>query len=167
MIIIHGDKNQGKTTQLKRIIDILKSNNKTVAGFYSEKIRKDNKVMGYDLLTITQNEQFPFLSINTSKEQEKIGKFSINKVAFEIGNSEIKKAILAKVDYIVIDEVGKLELDNKGWYDSINKLYLNFTNEIIFCVRTEFVQSIIDKFNFNKVILITALEKDISSILKK
>ena len=165
MILIHGDKNQGKTTQLKRVIDLLKSNNKTVAGFYSEKISKNNIVLGYDLLTISKNVKTPFLNINTSLEKETIGVFSINNSAIEIGNSEIEKAILKNVDYIVLDEVGKLELNNKGWYNSINKLLFNFSNEIIFCVRTEFVQSIIEKFNLKKVVLIETSEKDISNIL--
>jgi len=167
MIIIHGDKNQGKTTQLKRIIDLLKSNNKTVAGFYSEKISKDDIVLGYDLLTISENVKTPFLNINTSKNKETIGRFSINNSALEIGNYEIEKAILKNVDYIVLDEVGKLELDNKGWHDAIIKLHSNFSNEIIFCVRTEFVESIIEKFNFKNVILITTSEKDILFFLNK
>jgi len=60
IIIISGNKNQGKSSLIKKIIKLLEQNNKTFAGFYAEKIIYDDLVFGYDMITLPKKKRFPF-----------------------------------------------------------------------------------------------------------
>ena len=151
MIIIHGKINQGKTTRIKEIISYLKENNKTIGGFYAEKIIQNKQVIGYDMVLISTNESFPFLRLSGTENQQKIGPYYINDFTLVEGTNQIKKSIINKVDVIIIDEVGKLELHNKGWFIALEKLFTTFTGEIILAVRTDFVKKIIQKWNLKEV----------------
>ena len=153
MIIIHGNKNQGKTTQVKRVIKHLLNKNKTIMGFYSEKIIINDIVIAYDLITVPQNEKYPFLN-SIKKNKQQIGSFFIDKHAITKGFSQIEKAIINNTDYVIIDEVGKLELDNKGWNIAIEKLLYEFKGEIILSIRTEFIEEIIEKWKLKNIKLI-------------
>ena len=144
--IIKGDKNQGKTTLIKSKVANLLAQGKHVVGFYSEKIIHKEIVIGYDLVTIPQMEKISFLRIDVESSQ-KIGPFYINNKALNRGLSQIKMAIKSKVAIIVLDEVGKLELNDKGWAIGIQKLINEFEGEIILSVRAGFVEQVIVKWN--------------------
>ena len=166
MIIISGHKNQGKTTQIKHIIEILHKKTKTIAGFYSEKVLKDNYIVGYDVVSIPKNEKFRFLRIVGDEKQQKIGPFYIDDFTLAEGIIQIKKAIINQVDYLIIDEVGKLELNNKGWYAALERAFVEFKGEIILAVRTEFVDKVIQKWQLKKVQIIGTSEKEVTGIFE-
>ncbi len=155
MIIIHGDKNKGKTTKVKALIEELISQNKSISGFYSEKVISNNQIAGYDLVTVADDKTYPFLTVKPIKNAIKIGRFYIDKKAIQTANQIIQKAIKDKVDYIIIDEVGQLELDEQGWFNIINILNTSYYGTLIFCIRTEFVKQVIQKWSFDNITFIS------------
>lgn len=58
-----------------------------------------------------------------------------------------------------MDEVGKLEVAGKGWFDSIQKLHLQAGLVQLWVVRTKFVPIIIEKFGLEDPLVLT-LETD-------
>ncbi|HQI44192.1 MAG TPA: hypothetical protein PK949_08765, partial [Dysgonamonadaceae bacterium] len=48
---------------------------------------------------------------------------------------------------LMIDEIGKLELDGGGWYDELSSLPLEKELFIILSVRFEFLYDVIHKWN--------------------
>jgi nucleoside-triphosphatase THEP1 len=165
--IISGNKNQGKTTQIKRIVSQLQKSKKKVMGFYSEKVIKDNNIVGYDIVTIPYKEKFKFLRMIGSEKQQRIGPFYIDDFALAEGVIQIKKAIINQVDYLIIDEVGKLELTNKGWYAALERAFSQFKGEIILAVRTEFVEKVIQKWQLKNVQIIGTLDIEFSAFINK
>ena len=165
MIIISGHKNQGKTTQIKRFIDFLQEKQQTIVGFYSEKVINNNKIVGYDIVNIPDNEKFKFLRMVGNEKQQKIGPFYIDDFALAEGVIQIKKAIINQTAFLIIDEVGKLELNNKGWYAALERAFAQFKGEIILAVRTEFIEKVIQKWHLKNVQIIGTSENDFSSIL--
>jgi nucleoside-triphosphatase THEP1 len=167
MIIINGYKNQGKTTQVKRFIDFFHKKKKSFAGFYSEKVIKDNNIVGYDIVTIPDKEKFKFLRMIGSEKQQRIGPFYIDDFALAEGVIQIKKAIINQVDYLIIDEVGKLELTNKGWYAALERALSQFKGEIILAVRTEFVEKVIQKWQLKNVQILGTSDIEFSAFINK
>ncbi|MDD5696153.1 MAG: nucleoside-triphosphatase, partial [Bacteroidales bacterium] len=61
IFIISGALDQGKTTQIIKILDTLKAKNISAGGIFSPKIIENNAVIGYDVVDITTGEQTRFL----------------------------------------------------------------------------------------------------------
>jgi len=167
MIIISGNKNEGKTTQIKRVVSYLKEKGITIGGFYSEKVLENNIVVGYDIVMVDTNKSYPFLRLKGENTQPKIGDFYINEFTLAEGVKQLKKAIDDKVKTVFIDEVGKLELNNNGWAVAIEKLINNYKGKLILAIRTDFVNKIIKKWKFDEVYQYGISENDYKQIILK
>jgi len=78
----------------------------------------------------------------------KIGKFYILPKGLEKGES-ILKTINPK-EIVIIDEIGKLELNEKGWYKQFNDIVENSQNTVIISVRNKFVEDVKLKWNLSE-----------------
>lgn len=167
MIIISGNKNEGKTTQIKRVASYLKQKGIAIGGFYSEKVLENNTLVGYDIVMVDTNKSYPFLRLKGDETQQKIGDFYIDGFSLAEGIKQIKKAIDNKVETIFIDEVGRLELNNSGWAFAIEIVLNNYNGKIILAIRTDFVNKIIKKWKLEDVYEYGILENDFKKIISK
>ncbi len=105
-IFLTGRPGIGKTTIIKEWIKRLGK----VEGFYTEEIRKNNKRVGFKIITFNGREGI--LASTESSGKFKVGSYRVNlKDLEEIGVSSIKEALSNKdIRVIIIDEIGKMEL---------------------------------------------------------
>ena len=120
--ILTGTVGQGKTTHVKEIIKKVKSKNISIGGIYSQRIIENNTTIGYDIINISKGIQSPFLRITENEGLQKIGRFCILPEGLEMGIKAIEESRNTNIHLTIVDEVGKLELENKGWASEIDKL---------------------------------------------
>ena len=147
--IITGSKHSGKTTELLKIIEKMQLSKKKVAGIISRGTFKNNKRHSFFVQDIESKNEQLLMSIEPVNKSSKIGKFYINNDAFDWGKSILKEAILSNADVIVIDEIGRLEIDDQGWADII-PVILKSEKEIFFIVREEWLRTFINKYNIKE-----------------
>lgn len=148
--IITGERNSGKTTTLKNIIN---SNDNFYLGYISESSsNKDN----YYLKNIHSNETIKVMQIQECPHHEKIGKYFIIENSFEIAYISLLKQIDLYVNNnitFVLDEIGALELSSSG-FDKLLIRLLEYNNDLIICVRKKFLEEVCSKYkieNFNLI----------------
>lgn len=88
-------------------------------------------------------------SLNSALKWQ-IGRYSFSQTAFAKANAIIKEAINQNKEYVVIDELGFLELEQKGFFEAWEFALQeidnhNFTNKLVLVVRSNLLQSIIDR----------------------
>ena len=149
IFILKADIGQGKTTQIQEIIKKLKLHNIAMGGIYSLRILDNDNTIGYDVVDISTNVHTPFLRNSGPKDLEKIGRFFIIPDGLEKGLKAIKKSRTNNDQLTIIDEVGKLELNDKGWTNEIDKLFSTSTNDVLIAVREEFVEKVMAKWNLS------------------
>ncbi len=165
IIIVSGEKNEGKTTTIKNMISEFKKKQIHFGGIISEKYYENNLLKGYDILNVKTNEKQGFLRKGDYNNSDKIRKYSILKSGLKFGNDTIMSSINNN-DIVIIDEIGQLELNNKGWHNSIVNLFLSDVKYIIFSIRTEFVNDIISKYNLNKTQVFPISQNSYIKIIK-
>ncbi len=140
--IITGDRNSGKTTTLKNIIN---SNDNFYLGYISESSsNKDN----YYLRNVYSNETIKIMQNQECPCHEKIGKYFIIDNSFEIAYISLLKQIdlfLNRSITFVLDEIGALELSSSGFDKLLNRL-LEYNQDLIICVRTKFLEEVCNKY---------------------
>jgi nucleoside-triphosphatase THEP1 len=146
IFIVTGSRNEGKTTFTQKITEELKKNNISVGGILSKKIVSDSQTTGYDLIDIETNDTFVFLRRNENTGTEKIGKFRISQKGLETGTVILGPEKQHGNKLVVIDEIGSLELDNKGWSGCFQKLIESSENNILITVRDTYVEDVIIKW---------------------
>ncbi len=144
--IIAGGRNSGKTTYIENLIQNLDS----VYGYTSDKITKENRVIGYNARNIVTGENNVLLHETLEFEKQ----FSNIRFNFDINRYETccRNLIKASESYnnIIIDEIGKLELEKKlGFYNALHEL-LKKDNNIFITIRNNLLPAIIsflEKYN--------------------
>lgn len=164
VFIITGTVGQGKTTNIEKIASVLKKNEIPVGGFYSPRIMKNDKTIGYDIVNISNNQRTVFLRQANGEACERIGKFKIFDEGLKKGMEILNDTENCKNKIVVIDEVGALELANRGWAGSIEHLTKQSEIDLIIAVRNSFIEKVIRKWNFNHYFIYDTNEKDAAKI---
>ena len=148
IFIVSGSVGEGKTTFIKNLINLFSGNNIKIGGIFSERVISDSLVTGYDVVNIETGEKEVFLRQNEDCGSEKIGRFTICQKGLAMGNSVLHSQVSCKDTIVVIDEVGMLELRNKGWADSLDGLVRLSGNHLLIGVRDIYLESVIKRWNF-------------------
>ena len=142
--IITGGKGEGKTTALGRIASSISSPH----GFLS--LHEGDE---YYLLNLDDGSQ-RLLMTASPLFTEIIGRWSYDAALFKEASAE-----LIKIDSgsVFIDEIGRLELDGKGFAPALSAL-AEKPVDLYISVRRDFLQEVIEKFNLQEAEIREAAE---------
>lgn len=104
-----------------------------------------------------------FDAVNTKELLTSIGRFNFYTAAFEKANSILLHALSKNPDWLVIDEMGKLELKEEGFYKSIvesAKKYSDKTHSgnLLITVRDSLFEEVISFFSIKNFKVINSLD---------
>ncbi len=144
--ILTGDIGSGKSYSLNEWI----KDKTNVAGFLSLNNDKGKRYF----LDIRSKDTFSMHPNNDEVEENKIyvGRFTFLKSSFERANNILRfETSQTDYKYLIVDELGRLELKQKGLYKSTHNLLSMFEGKpnkhLIFVVRSALLENIIDFYN--------------------
>jgi len=165
--ILSGGKGTGKTIFAKNIAGEMKLKGFPVGGILAERVMEGSETRGYDLIDIETGRRDVFLRQDEEKWTEKIGRFKINTQGLEFGNSVLDPGNQERNRLVIIDEIGRLELENRGWAPALDKLILSPVINILITVRDDFAEAVIRKWNISDPLLFKVLETDPHEVCEK
>ncbi|NNF32589.1 MAG: hypothetical protein HKN68_00660 [Saprospiraceae bacterium] len=138
--LLVGDIRTGKTTSIYNAV--IKRDD--VGGFLTPDV--DGTRMLYD---IASRKRYPFqVDFGSSDQTIKVGRFNFLSSAFDKGREIIFDQLnSASVLYLIIDEVGKLELEDQGFHSLVNILMeKKIDKDVILVVRSFLVEEVVNKY---------------------
>ena len=112
-ILLTGRPQVGKTTIIKDVVRKLPGQ---AGGFYTEEMREHGRRQGFKIVTLDGREGI--LAHVDIKSRMRVSKYGVKLADLEgIGVTAIREA-LAQKDYVVIDEIGKMELFSQAFKDA-------------------------------------------------
>jgi nucleoside-triphosphatase THEP1 len=160
VFIITGSVREGKTTFAKNLIEFFRNNNISTGGIISERVMADSLTTGYDVVNIETGEKTIFLRQNEECGSEKIGKFTICPDGLAMGRTVLHSLVMKENIIVIVDEVGLLELKDRGWSEGISELLKTPAKNIILTVRNTFINEVKIKFGINEAIILNISETD-------
>ena len=148
ILIITGKVNSGKSSKLEKIIHQLNSAGKNVNGFISRGIFSGSNKTGYNLVNISTGAEYHLASTSPKENFNlKQGSFYFNEEVFNYINDNAKENLTA--DIIALDEIGHLELQNKGFYPFFKICLKDFEGKLLIVVRNSLLESVLRKFRIH------------------
>ncbi|NLA50006.1 MAG: hypothetical protein GX876_11165 [Bacteroidales bacterium] len=160
IFIVCGPRGRGKTTFVRKVIDLLREKNLSVSGILAEALMDGPASKGYDIVNLETGERQAFLRSEDKCGNGRIGRFYVYPKGLEGGKTLFAGLISARTDLVVIDEVGRLELRGGGWHDSLTNLLGKSEHNILITVRRELVERVINKWNLEGVIVFDVRKSD-------
>ena len=107
-------------------------------------------------MNASTREQFPMETIDDNEPVLEIGRFRFSAVSFNKAGQILADALQQTSGYLVIDEIGPLELRKEGLYDAVKTiLQKNDRLKIILVVREKLVDEIVSFFSLKDPVVIT------------
>jgi nucleoside-triphosphatase THEP1 len=147
IVILTGAIQSGKTTTLLRWCE-----HKRVGGFLTPVVK--GKRM---LFTLPDKVYTPFETDQANIQSIAIGRYHLLNSAFAEMNQRLVWQAQMQLDWLIVDEVGPLELNEKGCYTGLMHLISHSNTPLLFVVRAGLVQQVIDRFNLTDA---EVVEKD-------
>jgi len=145
LYILTGDTGTGKTTRLMQWC----KQQANITGIVTPVI--DGKRFFYD---ITTEEKRMMEAVADETDVQAVGKYLFSSRAFMWAESMLHLAITSAPDYIVIDEIGPLELLEKGFNNILKELLQSDIRKIILVVRRSKVEEVIAAYHLQDVKII-------------
>ena len=158
VLIISGNRQQGKTTFVKKIIENYA--NIGISGFYTEIEKEEKEIVRYFLVSVENKEKMLLCSNDTSTGKIQYGRFYFNEKAVEKGVDLLRKAAKEEKPLVVIDEVGPLEVGGKGWSQAIDEISKHPDIKMIWTVRKSLAEKAARRWDVGKVTIIDLREKE-------
>lgn len=149
IVIITGEKHEGKTTFTADLVKFLKKHGKSIGGFLSLGSFEDNRRSSFKLRSLEDGREMPLCSIHfTSGEQA--GPFRFSREGLQFGKKLLTPGALSGKDVVVIDEIGPFELKGKGWSEAITELMSHSEILFIWVVRKSLVEEVINHWELTR-----------------
>ena len=111
----------GKTTTLIRTIEMLEEEGYVVGGMLTEEVKEKNKRVGF-YVHDWMNHTKKIFAHKDFETRRRVGKYGINvEVLEEVGLKALEDAV-EKADIIVIDEIGKMEVESKRFVNMVREI---------------------------------------------
>ena len=160
VFIVSGTIGQGKTTWLTSLADNLKAKDIPVGGILSPRVMENGTTLGYDIMSISTGNREAFLRKYNNRECDRIGNYCILPGGLKAGMAALNDSKQIACQFIIIDEVGRLELDNGGWAHNISEFLQNNGSGLILSVRDTFTEEIIKKWDIQNPVVIDVSKTD-------
>lgn len=145
IIILSGKQREGKTTFLKEILKLLNQNGTSFDGIIAEGMDVDGKRMGFQAIHLSSGKTYKLADRNL-KSNLVFGRFKFDNQVFTDLNEQLKKS---NADFIILDEIGPLELKGKAWAESL-EYFLSKQQPMIWVVRKSILDEVIKYWNITQ-----------------
>jgi len=145
--VISGPIGCGKTTTAVKIVEKARERDIDVAGILAPRRIHDEKVVGYDIVDIATGEKAFWMTV--VEDGGDIGRFRILEQGALLAGRALNRALLQRGGLFVIDEVGRLELTEKGHSWVLDRIDECKADYMILLVRDELVDAVAEKWGFS------------------
>jgi iron complex transport system ATP-binding protein len=159
--ILTGSVHSGKTTLLNSIVALLADKNVKIDGYLSEAIWKNEEFIGYDLVDLKDQMHHPFIRKQGGEKWERIGPFYFQPETLDMAKKIIHRS--KEADLCVVDEVGPLELKDKGIWPALKDVLETSGQNMLIVARGSILTDLIEKMQ-KEDILVYDIEQDIKPI---
>lgn len=98
------------------------------------------------LLDLATASEFPFEATADDQNTIAVGNYYLHKNAFLQSEIIINRAIEAQPNWIILDEIGKLELQQKGHHQAILRLLQKSQSALLFVVRDYLLTQVMEQY---------------------
>ncbi len=134
LIVVVGDSHSGKTLWLKELIAALTAAGKNVDGLIAEKIVEGEDRWHQVLKRIATDEARPLNTMDPIETPIKTCRFSFYPEAITWGCEQLAAADTA--DWLIVDEIGLLEMEGGGLLPPLQKIVTGFSGRLVLSMRT-------------------------------
>lgn len=149
VFILSGEQGAGKTTLLTTLIGRMRIEGIVVGGIRAPVVYLRGTRLGYDIEDIRTGTITPLCRIAEEISSPDVGRFRFLPDGLSAGRRALEPDPEHTPEVLIVDEVGPLELDGKGWADQLETMLPSFPGAVILVVRSKLVPQVLDRWQIH------------------
>ena len=166
IFIISGKTRSGKTTFLKSVIDNLQNKKQKIGGIIAHGIDKNGERYGFEIENVATGDKITLCTRQERPGSIKTGRFYFYKNGMDFGKQALSEN-LGDLDWLVIDEVGYLELKGNGWFEAIEKAMKQPGLNMIWVVRKRILEEVLKQWPYFNFYIMDINQEEPSDLIKE
>lgn len=162
--LLTGEIHGGKTTFLSSLSLRLMKSDILLSGILSEGFFVGGRRSSYELVCLPGRSRIPLASAEPRDGWFPYRRFHFNPEAFEVGAGIIREGLASDASLIILDEVGPMELDGRGWAGTADLLAQHRATRQIWVVREGVIELVRKRWNIPAVNLFRAGNGEVGSL---
>lgn len=142
VFFLTGAVNSGKTRFAAAVVERLRAGGVSVAGILSPGHVENGAKVGFEIVDAATGDSHLLSRRGGPEQWPGYGPFRFDPDGLAFGEQACSPAALALADVVVLDEVGRWELEGGGWADILARLAASRVNALVIVAREEFVEAI-------------------------
>jgi len=156
--IITAGQDAGKTSFILEAEEILRKGRYPVFGFAAPGEYTPSGEKQYYLRIFDTEQKLPFISLTEQENWTKWKRFWIKPVALEAGYKTLGRFPADERGFVIMDELGPLELEEKGWHSCLLQAQAIPGALIILSVRERMLERLITHYKIDSPVIIKVSE---------
>ncbi len=154
VFIITGGQGQCKTTFLHLVIGLTVGLNVRVRGVISPGHLRDGRRSGFTLVDLATGEHEELSSIDPDPRCEAHGRFYFRPEGLSFGRRALAPPDPRETDLMVVDEVGRFELQGGVWAEQLDRLTAHPHPPMIWTVRRRLLHTVVERWNIQNPVVV-------------
>jgi nucleoside-triphosphatase len=156
VFIITGEQGQCKTTFLHLVLSLTVGLNVRVRGVIAPGHVRDGRRSGFTLINLATGEHEKLCSIDPDPRCEVHGRYYFRPEGLAFGRRALVPPDPRETDLMVVDEVGRFELQGAVWADQLDRLVALPHPPMIWTVRRRLLDTVIQRWNIANPVVVDA-----------
>jgi nucleoside-triphosphatase THEP1 len=156
VILVTGDKGDGKSTLLAELVILFRSKGIQTGGIISPAVIENEVKSGYELINVATSQKIRLSQTKKVDGMVNVGRFYFFDDGIAFGKTALTITSNRLSQIVVVDEIGAWELQGQGWAESLNELILYCDMPIILAVNIKLVEQVIECWQLQKPLIIDA-----------
>ena len=154
VILLTGPQGSGKTGSVISLAESLRRYGLAIRGVASVCIMDEGSRAGYDVLDLHTGDRVALCRTGARDQPLSAGQFSFFREGFEFGfRILLNNTHQERAELVILDEVGPLELDGKGWSPALSEILRGDSTLLLLTVRPKLVDQVCHRWNLQPAAL--------------
>lgn len=165
VIIVTGGIGRGKTTFLSEAVALARTRGLTPAGILAPGEFIEGAKEGFYLENIADGTRQKFAARDRHEGWIKGGHYYFDPAVLEHGLSILAGAVNSRPSFVIVDEVGPMEMNDMGWATGIERLCSSTGIPLVWAVRESLVEAAARKWNVGDVYIARIHENTVAEVV--
>jgi nucleoside-triphosphatase THEP1 len=161
-ILIVGERGEGKTTFVQNLVKVFVEKKIDFIGFYALGQGEMDLRTGYELVLLPEKKTMQ-LSTRIAECGTPQKSFEFNADAIHEGENKLLNATQGQV--IIVDEIGRMELEGEVWANAFSTVIERGKNPVIVTVRKVNVEGVVQKWSIKNAIVVNINDGSVESVI--
>jgi nucleoside-triphosphatase len=154
VFIITGEQGHCKTSFLHQVLGLVIELNMRIRGVIAPGHLRDGRRSGFTLVDLATGMHEELCSIDPSPGCEQHGRFFFRPEGLAFGRRALSSPDLRAIDLVVIDEVGRFELQGAVWAKQIDGLTALPHPPMIWTVRRRLLDTVVERWKIDNPVVV-------------